>query len=143
MDFRDFLKKFSTLNNDFIDDFYNIYDPDKNILDDFPINIEIVYKWLNSKKGKLKETLINTYTRNIDYKISKEKNGKISKSNKEIILMTPDCFKRLCLLSKTNKAEEVRTYFIELEKFSLVIMKELRKAVPCPSLGVAPTPIVC
>ena len=37
MDFRDFLKKFSTLNNDFIDDFYNIYDPDKNILDDFPI----------------------------------------------------------------------------------------------------------
>ena len=50
MDFRNFLKKFSTLNNDFIDDFYNIYDPDKNILDDFPINIEIVYKWLNSKK---------------------------------------------------------------------------------------------
>jgi len=119
MDFRDFLKKFSTLNNDFIDDFYNIYDPDKNILDDFPINIEIVYKWLNSKKGKLKETLINTYTKNIDYKISKEKSGKISKSNKEIILMTPDCFKRLCLLSKTNKAEEVRTYFIELEKLIL------------------------
>jgi len=57
MDFRSFLKKFSTLNNDFIDDFYNIYDPDKNILDDFPINIEIVYKWLNSKKGKLKETI--------------------------------------------------------------------------------------
>jgi hypothetical protein len=33
--------------------------------------------------------------------------------------MTPDCFKRMCLLSKTNKAEEVRTYFIELEKLIL------------------------
>lgn len=35
---------------------------------------------------------------------------------KEIILLTPDCFKRLCLLSKTKKGEDVRTYFIELEK---------------------------
>ena len=37
MDIREFLKKFSTLNNNFIDDFYNIYDPDKNILNDFSI----------------------------------------------------------------------------------------------------------
>ena len=116
MDLRTFLKKFSTLNNDFIDDFYNIYDPDENILNDFPINIETITKWINSKKSRLKETLINTYTKNIDYKITKEKEGKISKSNKEIIMLTPDCFKRLCLLSKTNKAEEVRTYFLELEK---------------------------
>jgi hypothetical protein len=31
-------------------------------------------------------------------------------------MLSPDCFKRLCLLSKTKKAEAVRTYFIELEK---------------------------
>ena len=116
MDIREFLKKFSTLNNNFIDDFYNIYDPDKNILNDFSINIDTIAKWINSKKGKLKETLVNTYTKNIDYKITKEKEGKISKSNKEIIMLTADCFKRLCLLSKTDKAEEVRTYFLELEK---------------------------
>jgi phage anti-repressor protein len=116
MDIREFLKKFSTLNNDFIDDFYNIYDPDSKTYNDFSIDIEIVSKWLNSKKGKLKETLINTYNKNIDYKITKKKEDKISKSNKEIIMLTPDCFKRLCLLSKTIKAEEVRTYFLELEK---------------------------
>jgi predicted GIY-YIG superfamily endonuclease len=52
----------------------------------------------------------------VDYIIKLEKKAKVSKSNKEIILLTPDCFKRLCLLSKTKKAEEVRTYFIELEK---------------------------
>ena len=75
MDLRNFLKKFSTLNNDFIDDFYNIYDINKNHLNDYPINIEIIAKWLNTQKGKLKETLLNTYTKNIDYKISKEKEG--------------------------------------------------------------------
>lgn len=52
----------------------------------------------------------------MDWIIKKGKEGKISKSNKEIILLTPDCFKRLCLLSKTKKAEEVRTYYLELEK---------------------------
>jgi phage anti-repressor protein len=116
MDLRNFLKKFSTLNNDFIDDFFNIYDPDKNILNDFSINIETISKWINTRKRKLKETLVNTYTKNIDYQIKKETDGKISKSNKEIIMLTPECFKRLCLLSKTTKAEEVRTYFLELEK---------------------------
>ena len=114
---KDFLKKYSILSNDFIDDFYTIYDFNEYNNNDLIINIDIVAKWLNSKKGKIKETLVNSYHINIDYKISKQiQNKKISKSNKEIILLTPDCFKRLCLLSKTKKGEEVRTYFIELEK---------------------------
>lgn len=114
---KDFLKKYSTLSNDFIDDFYNIYDFNEYNNNDFIINIYIVAKWLGSLKGTIKDTLLKTYHLNIDYKISKEKpNLKVSKSNKEIILLTPDCFKRLCLLSKTKKGEEVRTYFIELEK---------------------------
>ena len=114
---KDFLKKYSTLSNDFINDFYTIYDFNEHNNNNFIINIDIVSKWLGSKKGTIKDTLNNTYNLNIDYKISKEKpDSKISKSNKEIILLTPDCFKRICLLSKTKKGEEVRTYFIELEK---------------------------
>ena len=75
----------------FIKTFYYILN--NNFINDFPINIETVSLWLNSMKGKLKETLVNTYTQNIDYKIIKEKEGKISKSNKEIIMLTADCFK--------------------------------------------------
>lgn len=116
MDFKDFLKKFSALNNSFIEDFHSIYELDETNSNDYIINLDIISKWLDTTKGKLKETLVRTYNKNIDYVIKKEKDGKISKSNKEIILLTPDCFKRLCLLSKTSKAEEVRTYFIELEK---------------------------
>lgn len=114
--FIDLLKKHANIDNNFIDDFCLLYDYETSEID-FIINIDIVAKWLGSKKGTIKETLVNTYNLNIDYKISKEKpNSKISKSNKEIILLTPYCFKRLCLLSKTKKGEEVRTYFISLEK---------------------------
>jgi len=131
---KDFLKKYSTLNNEFIDDFYLIYDFNEYNNDDFIINIVIVAKWLGSRKSTIKDTLTNTYSKNIDYKTSKEiPTAKISKSNKEIILLTPDCFKRLCLLSKTAKGEEVRTYFIELEKlinnYKNYIINGLKKTV--------------
>ena len=34
----------------------------------------------------------------------------------EEITITPDCMKRMCMLSTTKKAEDVRTYFIKIEK---------------------------
>ena len=110
---QEYLKKYSVVNNKFIDDFFSLYD--RNTTDtDFVINLETVSKWLKSNKGDLKRTLINSYNKNIDYKIKKGETtgGRPS----EIILLTPDCFKRLTMVSRTKKAEEVRTYFIELEK---------------------------
>lgn len=70
------------------------------------------------EKNGFKKTLIRTYIKNIDYIINKNNNKNIGSGghNKENILLTPDCFKRLCMLSKTKKAEEIRTYFLELEK---------------------------
>lgn len=130
---KEFLKKYSTLSNDFIDDFYFIYDFNELNNNDFIINLEIISKWLGSEKGKLKKTLLKSYNKNMDWIIKKEKEGKISKSNKEIILLTPDCFKRLCLLSKTKKADDVRTYYIELEKlinnYKNYIIEGLKKTV--------------
>ena len=35
--------------------------------------------------------------------------------NRKVVLFTPDCFKRLCVRSRGKKAEDVRTYFIQLE----------------------------
>jgi superfamily II DNA or RNA helicase/phage anti-repressor protein len=111
----DFLKKYSLIDKKFIDDFYSFYDEGNNN-NKFIINLEIVSEWLNSYKHKLKKTLVKSYILSNDYIIKLEKNAKISKSNKEIILLTTDCFKKLCLMSKTKKAEEVRNYFLELEK---------------------------
>jgi phage anti-repressor protein len=133
MKFKDFLKKYSNLNDEFIDDFNNIYEFNEDNYSDYMINLDIVSKWLETRKRKLKETLIKSYTKNIDYIIKKEKPGKISKTNKEIILLTPDCFKRMCLLSRTKKSEDVRTYYLELEKllnnYKDYIIEKLKKTV--------------
>ena len=133
MKFKDFLKKYSNLNNEFIDDFYNIYEFNENNNSDYMIDLDIVSKWLDTRKRKLKETLVKSYNKNIDYILQKEKTRKISKTNKEIILLTHDCFKRMCLLSRTKKAEEVRTYYLELEKllnnYKDYIIEGLQKTV--------------
>ena len=108
------LKKYSTISSSFIDDFYALYNYNTNDTD-FVIDLEILAKWLKAEKKHLKETLTNSYIKNIDYKVSK-KNINTGGRKSELILLTPDCMKRLCMSSRTKKAEEVRTYFIELEK---------------------------
>ena len=110
----EYLKKYSTISSSFIDDFYALYNYNTND-DDFVINLEILAKWLKAEKKHLKETLTNSYIKNIDYKVTK-KDINTGGRKSELILLTPDCMKRLCMSSRTKKAEEVRTYFIEIEK---------------------------
>ena len=69
---QEYLKKYSVINNEFINDFFSLYD--RNTTEnDFVVNIETIAKWLKTTKGHLKETLINSYSLNIDYKTKKEK----------------------------------------------------------------------
>jgi phage anti-repressor protein/predicted GIY-YIG superfamily endonuclease len=83
--------------------------------EDISPDIDNLVNWLNMRKDSLKRTLIETYIKNIDYKIKKVVSKTPGKPREEIVI-TADCCKRLCMLSKTKKAEEVRTYFIEVEK---------------------------
>jgi predicted GIY-YIG superfamily endonuclease len=41
--------------------------------------------------------------------------GRYGANSYKQVLLTPDCFKRLCMRSKGKTAEAVRTYFIEIE----------------------------
>jgi len=110
----DYLKKFSTINNKFIDDFFYLYK--YNTKDtEFVIDLEILVTWLGARKSTIKSTLVNSYTKNIDYIETISKDGTTGRPSSKVMI-TPDCMKRLCMVSRTKKAEEVRTYFIELEK---------------------------
>ncbi len=111
--FSEYLKKYSTISSKFIDDFFGLHDY-KIDFNEIYINFSLVVKWLNSRKSDLKNTLVKSYVKKIDYTVEKGKStgGRPS----EIIKLSYDCFRRLCMLSKTEKAEEVRTYFIEVEK---------------------------
>lgn len=102
------------INNKFIDDFFGLYNSNEKY--NFSINLENIAKWMNTLKSDLKETLIKSYSHNIDYIIIKgEPNGKKGKPS-ETILLTPKCFKLMAMQSKTKKAVQVREYYYELEQ---------------------------
>lgn len=130
---KDYLKKFSIISNKFIDDFFSLYQYNtKNT--EFVIDLEILTTWLGARKGTIKDTLTKSYTKNIDYTEHTVKIGKNGRPSIKVML-TPDCMKRLCMVSKTKKAEDVRSYFIELEKHidqykNIIVEKYLSNHTP-------------
>jgi phage anti-repressor protein len=139
---QEYLKKYSTINNKFIDDFFNLYDEDTTDID-FVINLDKLVMWLKTEKKHMKKTLLESYQENIDYKITTNKpNGKGRPS--EEIMLTPNCFKRLCMMSRTPKAEQVRDYFLQIEthldKYKSHIIQGLRNDVRKAVNELKPTP---
>jgi hypothetical protein len=114
MNLIEFLKTYSKINNNFIDDFFGLYDPNDKY--NFAINLENIAKWMNTNKSDLKDTLINSYKEKIDYKIIKGKSNGMKGKPKDTILLTPKCFKLMAMQSKTKKAIQVREYYYELEQ---------------------------
>ncbi len=111
---QDYLKKTSSISTTFIDDFFSLYDRNTTSTD-FVIDLDVISKWLSARKDSIKKTLTETYTQDIDYIVKKQISTSKGRPN-EKVLLTGDCFKRLCMLSRTSKAEEVRSYFLALEK---------------------------
>ena len=112
-----FLRKYSDVDIDFIEDFIKIREGDKTH-DPFRIDLDIMAKWLDARKDNLKNTLTESYKENVDYillLVDQEQSGR-GGHNKEIILITEDCFKSMCMRSKTQNAEKIRYYYITLEK---------------------------
>lgn len=127
----EFLLKYSSAPKEFIIDFYDIA---KERFDDndIVIRFDSVVKWLDVKKGNLKQKLIADFVENIDYNIEKRKiphKGKSGATHVEIIKITPDCFKHLCMMSQTQKAKEVRLYFLNIEKIVRKYHQEIQNKI--------------
>lgn len=113
-----FIRQYSKIPKTFIKDFFNIakesYDDD-----DMVIKFDIVVKWLGVQKNHLARLLFSKFEKNYDYTLTKIKvhNKKRSGANYvNKILLTPDCFKELCMISQTAKAKQVRKYYLTTEK---------------------------
>ena len=63
MNFLSFLKKYTLINDEFINDFYKLFDEKYIVLNNsFIINYELLIKWLDIKSKKsFVETLNNSY----------------------------------------------------------------------------------
>ena len=114
MDFAEFLKTYSNIDNIFIDEYLKIYDIN-NDNDIFIVNLENIAIFLETPKGDLKKTLINSYELNKDYVIKKIMTNRRGAPNEEILLSVK-CFKNFCMHSKTKKAIKVREYYCDLEE---------------------------
>jgi hypothetical protein len=57
----DFLKKYSTIPNSFLEDFFKISDYKDIDNNNFIVNLEDVIKWLKIYKNKAKDTLTTSY----------------------------------------------------------------------------------
>lgn len=89
---------------------------------DFCINIDTVCKWLNVRKEKLMITLRRSYQEGFDFTVSKgiNPNKKDPRNNNyKIVLLTPDCFKLLCMQSASKNSQQIRRYFLETETMLL------------------------
>ena len=67
-------------------------------------------------ENALKTTLRESYIENVDYKCTQVPNKRGIGRKLEKIMLTADCFKFLCMRSRTAKSQMVRSYYVELEK---------------------------
>jgi phage anti-repressor protein/predicted GIY-YIG superfamily endonuclease len=120
VDLSTFLKRYSTIPNDFIDELFSLYGT-STTQTDHVVDLDRVAKWLGMRKHTLQTTLNESYRKNIDFKVTRPDVRRTGRGgrNRTITLLTPDAFKRLCMRSRSAKAEQVRTYFISLESLVL------------------------
>jgi len=130
-----FLRTYTKIPNKFIDDFYFIADQ-KYGNKDIVINIDTISKWLQVSKHSLKVLIQKNFTEYVDYTITKiQKFHKDAKGStmEEIILVSPDCFKQICMLSKSDNAIETRMFYLQLEdlilKYHYTIEDNLKKKI--------------
>jgi phage anti-repressor protein len=138
MDFKTFLIKYTNINTKFIDDFYSVIKEDYiEHYNDFLIDSELLRKWLKiTTHVEFKKTIKNSYRINIDYIIKKVKKDEGSGSgghNKEIIILTPEATKKICLMTRSKLGDDIRQYFIDIElalyKFKNYIIEGLNKKI--------------
>ncbi len=99
---------------------------------DFVINFDRIWKWMGySRIDHCRTALIKNFTENIDYKIEKNESYKEDHKNRETrghqaeyITITINCFKKLCLKSKTIKADQMHDYYVNLEKLMNELVSE-------------------
>lgn len=103
-----FLKMYSPIPNEFIDRFLSVYDPEA-LPTDPVIDADKAAALLGTQKSSLMQTLRNSYREGLDYIVLKPRPSHTH------VLLTPECFKRVCLLSRSKGAEEVRSYFLSIE----------------------------
>jgi phage anti-repressor protein len=136
MDFQTFINKYSFVNSKFVKDFYNIIKEDYiERYNEFLIDSEILRKWLQINNRRIfNNTIKRSYIQNNDYIIKNIKNKEGSGGhNLEIITLTPEAAKKICLSTNSKMGHQVQQYFLDLEvalyKYKNYIIDGMKKKI--------------
>ena len=81
--------------------------------DEPTVDLDFVSGWLDVLKGNLFKTLRASYTSGVDFVVSKPVSSKGRGMNtRRIVMLTPKCFKMLCMQSNARQADRVRAYLL-------------------------------
>lgn len=112
-----YLKKYTLISPKFIDELYTMYDEESSN-EDLVINLDSVERWLGTNKKHLHQLLKKRFKTDEDFVARKATNPNktVARANNYTeILITPSCFKRICLLSESKNGERMRDYMIQIE----------------------------
>jgi len=136
MDFQTFINKYSFVNSSFVKDFYSIIKEDYiERYSEFLIDSEILRKWLHILNRQIfNDTIKRSYKKNVDYKIEKVKKSTGSGGhNLEVITLTPESAKKICLSTNSKMGPLVQQYFLDLEvalyKYKNYIIEGMSKKI--------------
>ena len=113
---KDFLKTYTAISNKFIDEYYYFYELCENT--NFGIKSDLIINYLEYKdEKKFYERLRKNYKINYDFIIKRILNTGSKSAKRVEYFLSLDCFEKICMLSRTQKGDAVRDYFIILRKF--------------------------
>lgn len=115
--FKEFLLKNSVIEEAFLNDFNKLITENYfDLYHEFVISSDYLEKWMQIKDRKNFLETIKSYKENIDYIIEKvEKEGR-GGYNRKVYMLTPECVKKILQVTKSKKGDQVRSYFIEVER---------------------------
>jgi phage anti-repressor protein len=113
---KDFLIKYTAISKKFINDYYKFYEI--CVSNKFGISVESVANYLEINNiYHFTERIRKKYVVNVDYVIIRRKGESMKGIQDVYYFISFDCFEKICMQSKTKKANDVRDYFITLRKF--------------------------
>lgn len=112
----EFLKRYAPVDDDFVEDFFGMANPDAP--NEPSISVDVAAKWLGVSKYHIIRQLKASHAKDLDYTMEKPQQlrgaGRGDNARK-VVMVTPACFKLICMESRSARGVQVREYYVAVE----------------------------
>jgi hypothetical protein len=115
---KEYIQQRADIPEHMLDEWLSVYTLDTKIVD-LIFDLDHVSQWLGIKKSQIVKTLKTSYMEELYYTIEKttkrNTDQKYGGNNYKKVLISPDCFKELCMRSKLRTSQDVVLHFFKFE----------------------------